>query len=315
MIYSTEQPDSNQGQKHSELLVLPAMLLVTAVILAAVWFATTLALSTQNYDPILELKIKVLSITITLFSISIAIMARKSDIPEDPYDPVRETWFGHRMAREGEWTNIPVVLVAMYSLVLGYGTVVSIITGPDTPLLCIPAFYMVGLVAFYFWHVAAHRLDNTELNRVHMLHHQDRFPQHDFYGDSIPDMQRERDARGGGPQTMLSLMNPFRRAAEPTSLAHEGPLVLAVLAVVVFAKLLLHVSTATCLWALLGFLLLMSVGSAIHMSFHERGFQLEPYAWFRELRALHMIHHLHRKNFAMVNVILDMMFCSLLLRE
>ena len=272
-------------------------------------------MSTQNYDPILELKIKVLAITLTLFFSSMIVMARKSDVPEDPYDPVRETWFGHRMAREGEWKNIPVVLVAMYSLVVAYGAVVSIATGPDTPLVCMPAFYIVGMVAFYLWHMAAHQLQNTELNRVHMLHHQDRFPQHDFFGDFIPSMQDARRARGGDPQTMLSLMNPFRREAEPTSLAHEGPLVLAVVAVIVFAKFVLHVSTAACVSALFGFLLLVSVGSAIHMSFHERGFELEPYAWFRELRALHMIHHMHRKNYAMVNVILDIMFCSLLLSE
>ena len=315
MIYSIRPPESNQGQKHSALPFLFAEFLVATGIISAAWFATTAALSTQNYDPILEVNTKVLLITITLFLMSMAIMARKSDIPEDPYDPVRETWFGHTMARKGEWTNIPVILVAMYSPVLGHGAVVSIIAGPESSLLCIPAFYIVGMVAFYSWHMAAHRLENTELNRVHMLHHQDRFPQHDFYGDSKLDMQRKRDARGGGPKTMLSLMNPFRPAAEPTSLGHEGPLVLVVLAVLVFANLLLHVSTTTCLWALLGFLLLMSVGSAIHMSFHERGFQFESYDWIRELRALHMIHHMRRKNYAMVNVILDMTFCSLILRE
>ena len=55
------------------------------------------------------------------------------------------------------------------------------------------------------------------------------------------------------------------------------------------------------------------VGNALHMSFHVRGFHLEEYAWYRELRALHYIHHLGdmKSNLAMLNLGMDGLFRSL----
>jgi hypothetical protein len=312
-----ESSATNERWKKAFSLLFPATSLVatTSFLLTAAWFLLNTLMPTQTDDQILAQKMKVFTISGVVFAVSLIVMAQKSDIPLDPYEPVRETWFGHRMAREGEWKNIPVALVATYSFVVAYGAFVGIVAGPETHLLCIPGFYIVGLCVFYLWHVAAHQLENTELHRVHMLHHQDRFPQSDFYGDLHPEFQSERLARGGKPQTMLCLMNPVRRTADPTSLAHEGPLVVGVFAIVCFAKFVLHTTTATCLLALLGFTLMTFFGNAIHMSFHERDFELEPYAWYRELRALHMIHHMHRKNYAMANIILDALFCSLVLSE
>ena len=64
-----------------------------------------------------------------------------------------------------------------------------------------------------------------------------------------------------------------------------------------------------------GNMVMALVGSALHISFHVRDFQLEPYAWYRELRTLHYFHHLDRKNFAMANIIVDLIFCSLLISQ
>jgi hypothetical protein len=47
-----------------------------------------------------------------------------------------------------------------------------------------------------------------------------------------------------------------------------------------------------------------SVGSALHSSFHVKGFQLECYEWYQELRALHFIHHLGntKHNYGVLNI-------------
>jgi hypothetical protein len=60
-----------------------------------------------------------------------------------------------------------------------------------------------------------------------------------------------------------------------------------------------------------------SVGSALHSSFHVKGFALERYAWYRELRALHYLHHLGdmKSNFAVLNMGLDATFKSLRIQD
>lgn len=255
----------------------------------------------------------VLSVSSLVFAASMRKMMQPSEIPMEPYDSERGTWFGHYMSPEGEWRHIPVVLCATYSFVWTFGALASL-ASPATHLLTIPAFYVVGLVAFYIWHLAAHHLESTELNAVHMIHHRDQYPQDDFYGDQCDFVQDEKNARGGMPHTMLSLMNPLGNSTMK-SVAHEGPLVFAMASIIAFAKFVLGASTASCVFALLGYVFMASFGSALHMSFHERNFQLEPYAWYRELRSLHMIHHMHRKNYAMVNIMLDVAFSSLLISE
>lgn len=47
-----------------------------------------------------------------------------------------------------------------------------------------------------------------------------------------------------------------------------------------------------------------SVGSALHSSFHVKGFHLECYSWYQELRTLHYIHHLGntQHNFGIFNI-------------
>lgn len=267
------------------------------------------ALVLPSVRPVVFQKLMVLATACFILWLSLSTMMQPSSIPIDAYNETRQTWFGHRMSKEGEWSHIPVVLCATYSFVFAYGSLVSLIS-PATNVVTIPAFYVCGLIGFYMWHLAAHQCEGSELHRHHMEHHQERYPQRDYYGDEHPAVQQERQDRGK-PHTLLSLMNPV--ASTTTSLAHEGPLLFIVALVVIFARMVLAVSLASCFFALLGYALMAAVGTAMHMSFHERDFQLEPYAWYRELRSLHMIHHMHRKNYAMVNVLLDVAFGSLLL--
>jgi hypothetical protein len=144
-----------------------------------------------------------------------------------------------------------------------------------------------------------------------MLHHQDHYPPHDFYGDSHPGVQKERQDRGGEPHTIFSIVNGG--GDRGVSLAHEGPLLLALAAILLFAKFVLGASTITCIFAVIGYAFMASLGVALHNSYHEPGFFLERYTWYRELRSLHMIHHMDRKNYAIVNVFVDVVFGSFLL--
>lgn len=234
-----------------------------------------------------------------------------SSVPQEPYNERNRTWFGHRMSYEGEWRNIPVVLCATWSFVLCLGGITSLST--DCHILVIPGFYLVGLVVFYAWHWLAHGCVGTELHHIHMEHHQDRYPPQDFYGDSHDGVQQQRMSRGNRAATIWELMIDPSGSATMT-ISHEGPLVFAIGIVLIGANLLLGVSLSTCAFAACGYLFMASFGSAIHMSFHERDFDWECYVWYRELRSLHMIHHIQRKNFAMVNILLDLVFGSLLIK-
>lgn len=74
-------------------------------------------------------------------------------------------------------------------------------------------------------------------------------------------------------------------------------------------------SSATTAFVLAGYIIMALLGSALHISFHIRGFELEPYAWYRELRTVHYLHHLDDVNFAMVNVFIDVLFGTLKVRH
>ena len=65
------------------------------------------------------------------------------------------------------------------------------------------------------------------------------------------------------------------------------------------------------------YLVMASLGNALHMSFHVRGFHLERHAWFRELRSLHYIHHIGdmKSNLAMLNMGMDGVFGSLAVED
>ena len=301
-------PSNNRERVlHALAILLTAMFLVPLVIYILIRHDAT----SRDTELFHKMRLLLLGLSALCLGSSLAAMSQRSPIPRLPYDVHMSTWFGHFMSKEGEWQHIPVVLCATYSFVFMYGAIASLVTG--CPILCIPTYYLLGLVLFYLWHWAAHEWEGSQLHQIHMLHHQDRYPRHDFCGDNHPAVQQERADRGNRAATLLALMNPV--GSTTTTWAHEGPLLLGIVGILLVARLVMGLSWGTCAFVLCGFLFMGTFGSAIHMSFHERGFELEPYAWYRELRSLHMIHHMHRKNFAMVNILLDLVFSSLMLSE
>jgi len=64
---------------------------------------------------------------------------------------------------------------------------------------------------------------------------------------------------------------------------------------------------------LLGFLAMGLIANGLYISFDIRGFELEKYPWYLELRALHYIHHLGatKSNLGMLNMGIDGLFVSL----
>lgn len=95
--------------------------------------------------------------------------------------------------------------------------------------------------------------------------------------------------------------------------AHEGPIYIFAVIILVFGKLFIKTSWAGMGFVTFGLVFMAIVGNAFHMSFHVRGFELEKYQWYMELRTLHYIHHLGdmKSNLAMVNLGIDGIFGSL----
>jgi len=96
-------------------------------------------------------------------------------------------------------------------------------------------------------------------------------------------------------------------------LAHEGPLLLFMFIILLAGYFLVGNSGSTMLMVFVQYFVMASVGNALHMSFHVRGFHLEKYAWYLELRTLHYIHHIGdmKTNLAMLNMGMDGLFHSL----
>lgn len=182
------------------------------------------------------------------------------------------------------------------------------------------AYYMLGMVGFYFWHYMAHSEWAGEMHEIHMEHHIDRFPPSDFYGTAelYADMYPE------GRPTIWGLMNLAKTTniadgtkassegagttneKQHTPLAHEGPMLLMQLMIVIGGVYWWGTKWSTMGFVCVMYLAIGSIGNALHMSFHVRNFHLEKYAWYRELRTLHYIHHLGdmKSNMGMLNLVL-----------
>lgn len=206
------------------------------------------------------------------------------------------------MAKEGEVSNVWKSTAAVYSFLATYAALAAIITGCH--LATVPVYYVMIMVAFYGWHYASHTYHGP-MRDVHMRHHKRYYAFNDFYGDKSGAIRQQFVVP---PTTLLTLMNP--RNSMTLELAHEGPLALAGLTILIAGCLLAHTSYGTLAFLLVGAVFMALIGSALHKSFHVRGFELEPFAWYRELRALHYLHHVHHVNFAMVNVHVDRVFGS-----
>jgi hypothetical protein len=86
--------------------------------------------------------------------------------------------------------------------------------------------------------------------------------------------------------------------------AHEGILYVMLFAALACERLLLGLSWGTVAASLAMACFIGAVGSALHSSFHVKGFELERFQWYKELRALHYIHHLGstQHNFGVFNI-------------
>ena len=253
------------------------------------------------------MKLTLGSLALSTFSFVLfaAISFRRSPVPSEPE---KRGSYGDRMALDGECCHIVMLLGAYYSLIGMLASVDAMLDGDSAStrsLLRIPLFYLSGMVMFMVWHLLAHYLpESNPLKRAHMVHHRNNYPSGDFYGDDTEEGQRLNQAK----PTLLQLMSPFQSST--ASLQHEGTLFM-LMAVPVASAAFMQVPWHSIGLAAAMYLVVALVGSAIHISFHIRNFELEPYAWYRELRSLHLLHHETRKNFAMVNMILDFLLHTL----
>lgn len=230
--------------------------------------------------------------SVICMAIFIKLMSVKSSVPHVSKDQ----WFGDAMANEGEINEIWKSTGGSYAALMVTASTASLVTGCS--IFTLPAYYLVGMVAFYGWHVLAHKPSSC-MNEAHRLHHYKEYNIGDFYGDKSGAIQR---TCGKPPTRLVDLLSP--RASTTMDFNHEGPLLVA-MPLILVAGAALGTSLATLGFVLAGYMTMALVGCAIHMSFHVRGFELEPFAWYRQLRALHLVHHSHHKNFAMVNMHAD----------
>ena len=200
------------------------------------------------------------------------------------------------MAKEGEISGIATITRIMYSVLICYSLLASFLGGGRWYTQII--FYFVFLMLFYIWHWLAHQKFMGKMHKIHWEHHFESFPPSRFYGK---DGDCER-LYGKQIPTLWDLLNPKR--STNFTLHHEGLLYVFLGITMVVARLVF-----SCSWTTLSFSVAMAatigmVGSALHSSFHVKGFHLERYSWYRQLRTLHYMHHLGntQHNFGILNI-------------
>jgi len=212
--------------------------------------------------------------------------------------PRRE--FGDHMALEGETSNIASIMLLYYLAILLYSLLASRVCGTGPWTMCL--YYLAGMVAFYVWHLMAHSKWTGKMNDLHMRHHVYTYPPGAFYGRTPTTIREEL---GKDCPTLLDLLLPNKTIT--MKLEHEGPLYL-FMALILAAGYFIFESTLPTLGMVLALYVAMGlIGNAMHMSFHVKNFELERYAWYRELRTLHYLHHLGdmKSNLAMINLGMD----------
>lgn len=204
--------------------------------------------------------------------------------------------FGKNMAKEGMLSNIPTIIRIMYSVLIFYSILASFFTGDAYCTQII--FYFVILALFYFWHWLAHQKFMGKMHKIHNEHHYLSFPPNKFYGSE----GTTKKVYGHDIPTFWQLMDP--RISTNFNLVHEGILYLLILIITLIIKIILGYSNLSLFFFLLMATIMGSVGSALHSSFHVKGFELERYQWYLELRTLHYIHHLGntQHNFGVLNL-------------
>ena len=261
--------------------------------------------------------------------------------------------FGDLMANEGEVSNIPTIVLCLYFAIMAWSYLTSIVTGCS--ILVVPAYYIVGMIGFYNWHRMAHSewlhgifmkyglTYLAELHEIHMEHHLERYPPADFYGSaklfaklypdgkptiySLMDLTKTTNiADGTAMESTTAKLTKKKKKKETIDrtapahsfLAHEWPVIVTGLMILIIGMFPpFNTSKATTFFIFIEYFFQASIMNALHMSFHVRNFHLEKYAWYRELRTLHYIHHLGdmKTNFGMINLGIDGFFHSLAVED
>jgi len=212
--------------------------------------------------------------------------------------------FGDHMAKEDQVKHVPQIIRIMYLIITAYSLLACFVTGEKWYTQII--FYFVILNLFYFWHWLAHQSYMGKMHLIHNEHHFKIFPPSKFYAE-------EKDLAtlfGHKDPTFLHLLDP--RFSTNFTLYHEGLLYVFLTAAILIAKLVFDVY-----WGTIGFFMFMAmtmglIGSALHSSFHIKGFALEKYQWYQELRMFHFVHHLGntQHNYSIVNSFIDAFYFS-----
>lgn len=66
------------------------------------------------------------------------------------------------MAKEGEVSAIPNIVLGMYVGIAAYSYVVYLC---GDPIWTMPVYYLAFMVAFYYWHLMAHSTWTGEMHR------------------------------------------------------------------------------------------------------------------------------------------------------
>jgi hypothetical protein len=228
--------------------------------------------------------------------------------------PLKKRAFGDDMGKESEITHIPIILMAMYSAIVAFSVLVSLITG--APWWLQVAFYFVDLLVFYVWHYAAHQTWSGELNKLHMDHHLRVNPVSRFFSSDELNQKKYGRTDFSSFRKSLIVFSPLQSSHVASGLHHEGWLFAGNFAVLLFAGLL-GVSVRDLLAAFIMAITMGVLGAGLHSSFHIRSFFLSDRAWYRELRALHFMHHMgdQNSNLAVLNLSVDKLFGSLTIQD
>ena len=70
------------------------------------------------------------------------------------------------MAKEGETSKIPTIVLFMYGFIGTLGYLTTTIAGD--PWWTVPAYYAQFMIAFYYWHVLAHSKWTGKMYELHM---------------------------------------------------------------------------------------------------------------------------------------------------
>ena len=173
-------------------------------------------------------------------------------------------------------------------------------------------FYFIVLILFYIWHWLAHQRLMGKMHQIRWEHHFKTFPPRKFYGDD----GICKKTYGYDIPTFWQLMDP--RKSTNFTIYHEGLLYGMIFIVLFIAKFVLYYSWSTVFFSFILASVMGIVGSALHSSFHVKGFHLERYQWYQQLRSLHYIHHLGntQHNFGVLNIgFVDGIFNSIRLKD